>query len=157
MAQPRVLGVDPPGTPAMGTPKRSRWQPLPVGEFVLGHLDAEGVAEPRRPLDGWAANGSYLVIRKLHQDVAGFRSLIHESGQSYPGGPDLLAAKLVGRWPDGTPLSLSPGRARPRPSRRTRPASTTSASPTIPRACAARWAPTSVGPTRATGPAWAAP
>ncbi len=107
VAQPRVMGVDPPGTPAMGTPKRSRWQPLPVGEFVLGHLDAEGVANPA-PADGWATNGSYLVIRKLHQDVAAFRSLIHEAGRSFPGGPDLLAAKLVGRWPDGTPLSLSP-------------------------------------------------
>ena len=107
VAQPRVMGVDPPGTPAMGTPRRSRWQPLPVGEFVLGHLDAEGVVTPT-PAGGWAANGSYQVIRKLHQDVAAFRGLVHETGRDFPGGPDLLAAKLVGRWPDGTPLSLSP-------------------------------------------------
>ena len=107
VAQPRLAGVDPQDRPAAGTPLRTHWQPLPVGEFVVGELDAEGMRAPA-PADGWAANGSYLVIRKLRQDVAAFRSLIHETGRDFPGGPDLLAAKLVGRWPDGTPLALSP-------------------------------------------------
>ena len=31
-------------------------------------------------------------------------------GERYPGGPRLLAAKLVGRWPDGTALAVSPDR-----------------------------------------------
>jgi hypothetical protein len=33
---------------------------------------------------------------------------MEEKGRSYPGGPDMLAAKVVGRWSDGTPLELSP-------------------------------------------------
>ena len=41
-------------------------------------------------------------------DVAAFRRYIAEEGERYPGGPHELAAKIVGRWPDGTPLSLSP-------------------------------------------------
>ena len=38
---------------------------------------------------------------------AAFRRFI-ASQDAYPGGPDLLAAKIVGRWPDGTPLAVSP-------------------------------------------------
>ncbi|MCU0268079.1 MAG: Dyp-type peroxidase [Acidimicrobiales bacterium] len=107
IAQPRLAGVDPPGTPAAGTPRRRGWQSLPLGEFVLGHTDAEGIRAPG-PLHGWGTNGSYVVVRKLYQDVAAFRSLVSEQGRDHPGGPELLAAKLVGRWPDGTPLTLSP-------------------------------------------------
>jgi Dyp-type peroxidase family len=107
VAQPRVDRVEPPGTPANGTPMRWGWKSLPVGEFVLGHPDAEGVRAPV-PADGWAANGSYVVLRKLYQDVAAFRSLVRETGRDFPGGPELLAAKIVGRWPDGTPLALAP-------------------------------------------------
>ena len=107
VAQPRVEGVEPPGTPANGTPRRHGWKSLPVGEFVLGHPDAEGVRGDV-PADGWATNGSYVVLRKLYQDVAGFRALVNETGRDYVGGPELLAAKIVGRWPDGTPLSVSP-------------------------------------------------
>jgi Dyp-type peroxidase family len=112
VAQPGLAGVDAPNTPPRGTPGPRGWQPLPVGEFVLGHTDAEGIAAvpPDAP---WVANSSYLVVRKLYQDVAAFRALTREAGRDYPGGPDLLAAKLIGRWPDGTPLSLSPERADP--------------------------------------------
>jgi deferrochelatase/peroxidase EfeB len=40
--------------------------------------------------------------------VSAFRALVGDLGRDFPGGPELLAAKLVGRWPDGTPLALSP-------------------------------------------------
>ena len=43
-------------------------------------------------------------------DVAAFRRFVADQGRRFPGGPDLLAAKLVGRWPDGTPLVRSPER-----------------------------------------------
>ncbi|MGN6815428.1 MAG: Dyp-type peroxidase, partial [Solirubrobacterales bacterium] len=54
------------------------------------------------------ANGSFLVYRKLHQDVATFRRQLQEAARFYPGGEEMLAAKMVGRWADGTPLALSP-------------------------------------------------
>jgi hypothetical protein len=41
-------------------------------------------------------------------DVAAFRRFVAEHGRAYPTGPDALAAKIVGRWRDGTPLALSP-------------------------------------------------
>jgi deferrochelatase/peroxidase EfeB len=58
-------------------------------------------------------NGSYIVYRKLEQDVAGFwRFLQDESlrikGAVDPGFMVWLAAKMVGRWPSGAPLVLAP-------------------------------------------------
>jgi deferrochelatase/peroxidase EfeB len=50
-----------------------------------------------------------LVWRKLHQNVALFRRVLREAAERYPGGDDVgLAAKVVGRWPDGTPLVTHP-------------------------------------------------
>jgi Dyp-type peroxidase family len=54
-----------------------------------------------------------MVYRKLAMDVAAFRRCVAEHGTRYPGGPDALAAKIVGRWSDGTPLALSPDRPDP--------------------------------------------
>jgi Dyp-type peroxidase family len=53
-------------------------------------------------------NGSYLVLRQLAQDVDGFRRFIDQAGQADPDAGARLAAKMVGRWPDGTPLTRSP-------------------------------------------------
>ena len=49
-----------------------------------------------------------MVYRKLAMDAAAFRRFIATEGEKYPGGAAQLAAKIVGRWPDGTPLSVSP-------------------------------------------------
>jgi Dyp-type peroxidase family len=106
-AQPAVAGgADEP--PTNGTP----WwfglvRPLPPGEFLLGHLDADGERSgaPSLPL---AANGTFLVYRKLSQDVAGFRQWLAANATRLGRDVEWLAAKLVGRWRDGTPLSLSP-------------------------------------------------
>ncbi|WP_424100319.1 hypothetical protein [Moorena producens] len=59
-----------------------------------------------------------LVYRKLAQDVAGFWQFIAEQGHDGEGCPhaptmSLLAAKLVGRWPSGTPLVLAPDQDNP--------------------------------------------
>ncbi len=85
------------------------WRPLRTGEIILGYPDEENV-QPAGPIPpALARNGSYLVYRKLRQDVVAFRRLIAEQGQRYPEGSDLLAAKMMGRHPDGTPLSRSTG------------------------------------------------
>jgi Dyp-type peroxidase family len=86
------------------------WAPLAAGEFLLGLPDeAEEVAAG--PLPGLLArNGTFLVYRKLHQNVGSFRRYLRDMGGLYPGGVELLAAKFVGRWRDGTPLELSPDR-----------------------------------------------
>jgi Dyp-type peroxidase family len=63
-------------------------------------------------------NGSYLVLRQLEQDVAGFhgyldRATRDEAGNSDPQAAERLGAKIVGRWPSGAPLVLDPERDDP--------------------------------------------
>jgi Dyp-type peroxidase family len=113
-AQPAIEGTGIPALPGQGAPLRDgRWRPIRAGEFILGYPDEEG-ALPHAPTpDELGANGSYLVYRKLHQDVAAFRARLSESARLYGGGEQQLAAKIVGRWRDGTPIDLSPERPDP--------------------------------------------
>ncbi|MGH9225036.1 MAG: Dyp-type peroxidase, partial [Acidimicrobiales bacterium] len=54
------------------------------------------------------------VLRKLYQDVAAFRSFLAEAASATGLPEETVAAKVVGRWRDGTPLVLSPDRPDPR-------------------------------------------
>jgi Dyp-type peroxidase family len=113
IAQPAIDGGGVQGRPGDGQPAgRGRWRDVAPGEFLLGHVDEDG-ALPEAPAAPFDRNGTFMVYRKLAMDVAAFRRFIAEQGERYPGGPDALAAKIVGRWPDGTPLSLAPERPDP--------------------------------------------
>jgi len=105
---------------------------LKAGEFLLGHVDEYGdlvpvpsVAQEFDPdriltLDrslparaSFAYNGSFLALRKLAQDVEGFRNFVDRAsrnpdGSSNPERANYLAAKMIGRWPSGAPLTLAP-------------------------------------------------
>jgi Dyp-type peroxidase family len=106
------------------------------GEFVLGYPNEYGRftdrpildpaadpagALPRDPDTGrpdLGRNGSYLVLRQLGQDVRGFWGFLdgvtkRPDGSSDPERRLRLAAKMVGRWPSGAPLALSPDRDDP--------------------------------------------
>jgi Dyp-type peroxidase family len=89
------------------------------GEFVFGY--PKSAADPlmagRVNLPGpwWSRNGSYLVFRRLRQDVAGFWRWVNayaeslEQRSSFRGvTPEWLAARIVGRWPSGAPVSRQP-------------------------------------------------
>ncbi len=90
------------------------WEALATGEFLLGYADEAGEL-PVAPIPHLLGrNGTFMVYRKLHQNVATFRQYLDEKGQLYGGGKEKLAAKFVGRWRDGTPIELSPDRARSR-------------------------------------------
>jgi Dyp-type peroxidase family len=113
-AQPSIEGAGIPDLPGQGAPSSDgRWRPIRAGEFILGYADEEGALPPAPPPNELSTNGSFLVYRKLHQDVVAFRARLAESARLYPGGEEQLAAKLVGRWRDGTPLDLSPERPDP--------------------------------------------
>jgi len=58
-------------------------------------------------LKDFGCNGTYLVFRKLYQDVAAFNGYLdtHTKNEEHKA---LVAAKFVGRWPSGTPLVVSP-------------------------------------------------
>jgi Dyp-type peroxidase family len=115
-----------------GMPRsRSDFDVVRAGEFILGYLNEYGqrterpllpnADDPARMLprdpDGTGAadlgrNGTYLVFRHLSQDVDGFWSYMESAsrrdGGDDPAAPIRLAAKVVGRWPSGAPLVLSP-------------------------------------------------
>jgi deferrochelatase/peroxidase EfeB len=97
---------------------------LALGEVLLGYPDEYGyyaerpLIEPgtelraealppaeddpaRRDL---ARNGSYLVLRQLEQDVRGFWRFVDAAAGHDPGRRGRLAAAMVGRTRDGTPL-----------------------------------------------------
>jgi Dyp-type peroxidase family len=89
------------------------------GQFILG-LPRQDDADPDHPLDplpcpDWAKNGSFVVLRRLRQDVDGFWQTMKDEAARIGSGPEFpgidhtrLASMLVGRWPSGAPFVLSP-------------------------------------------------
>ena len=107
IAQPAVAGTGVAPRPGDGQPDGAGgWREVATGEVLLGYRDEDGTL-PVAPLAPFDRNGTFVVYRKLKMDTAAFRRFV-AAQDAYPGGPDLLAAKIVGRWPDGTPLAVSP-------------------------------------------------
>jgi Dyp-type peroxidase family len=106
---PDFLGVERDTQPGQGKLMTDgTWTPLATGELLLGYADEAGEL-PVAPIPHLlASNGTFMVYRKLHQNVATFRQYLDEKGKLYAGGKEKLAAKLIGRWRDGTPAELSP-------------------------------------------------
>jgi deferrochelatase/peroxidase EfeB len=71
--------------------------------FVLRD-DAENylVPEPRE----LALNGSFAVFKMIKTDVVAFENFLQSNKDKID--PELLAAKMCGRWRNGIPLALSP-------------------------------------------------
>jgi Dyp-type peroxidase family len=125
--QPAIAGVARHDVPGQGVPlrwwpwtrlrhrdavrsesdRRVGWRALRAGEFVLGYGDEDGSAPPA-PAPPLGRNGTFMVWRKLSQDVAGFRAFAEAAANDTGVEPRLAAARLVGRWPDGSPLVLRP-------------------------------------------------
>ncbi|MGZ6705994.1 MAG: Dyp-type peroxidase [Solirubrobacteraceae bacterium] len=114
-SQPAIAGFAREDVPGQGVPYRRwrlgrlRWRPLAAGEFVLGHPDEDGDPPPAPPAP-FDRDTSYLVLRKLRQDVATFRAQVAAEAARLGLGEEEFAARLVGRWPDGSPLALRPDR-----------------------------------------------
>jgi Dyp-type peroxidase family len=107
---------------------------LEPGEFILGYPDGRGQFPPTPqvfvkddpekllpdlppgfprppndpPVRDLGRNGSYLAIRQLEQDVAGFWKYVNAEAVKLCEPADTLAAKMVGRWSNGAPLVSFP-------------------------------------------------
>ena len=89
------------------------WAPLATGELLLGYADEAGEL-PVAPIPHLLANNStFMVYRKMHQNVATFRKYLNEKGKLYSGGNEKLASKFIGRFRDGTPIEVSPDKCDP--------------------------------------------
>lgn len=113
---PRLLDEADPNAWLLARPGRPLVWP---GQFVFGYKQQD----PHNPLRGapqarrgpaWADNGSFIVIRRLTQDVAGFwrfaartAALLRRRGAAGMTA-GRVAALMVGRWPSGAPLMRSP-------------------------------------------------
>jgi Dyp-type peroxidase family len=128
ISQPTVAGLGRTDTPA---------NTIKAGEFVLGYENEYGrytdrptvpaSADPGNILPAHAdtanrhdlgRNGTYLVIRQLGQDVTAFWRFVDDAargpnGQTGDAARTRLAAKMVGRWPNGAPVTVSPDRDDP--------------------------------------------
>jgi deferrochelatase/peroxidase EfeB len=60
-------------------------------------------------------NATYGAFRMQRQDVHGFEAMLDRCAAAAGLHRELIAAKLMGRWRNGTPLSLSPTTAEPQP------------------------------------------
>ena len=112
-SQPAIAGVTDHRTLGDGVAEpEGRWRGLALGEFILGYPDEDstdaGQPLPSAPADPFGRSGTYMVLRKFSQDVALFRKTVKDAAATYAGGEERLRAKIVGRWPNGTPLASSP-------------------------------------------------
>ncbi|HZZ87483.1 MAG TPA: hypothetical protein VFE13_04020 [Caulobacteraceae bacterium] len=109
LSQPFVdlaLGDPPAGG---GTPDvDGSWSPVAPGEIYLDLEDEDGEVQTLPVSPELRRGGTYIVLRKLEQDVSGFHAFLARQRPSDADAQTRLAAQMVGRWPNGTPLSLSP-------------------------------------------------
>ena len=90
--------------------REGNWEPLATGEFILGHVDEAMEYPQTAPSPALLShNGTYMVYRKLHENVGTFNRFLDEQSKHFPGSKEMLAAKFAGRWRDnGAPIVNAP-------------------------------------------------
>jgi Dyp-type peroxidase family len=113
LSQPFVdLGLGDPGAGGGSPSRNGTWTPVAPGEIFLDAPDEDNEAQ-LAPLSRKLTVGStFLIFRKLEQDVVGFRTFLRRQRPDSSDEQDALAAQMVGRWYNGTPLVLSPETSR---------------------------------------------
>jgi deferrochelatase/peroxidase EfeB len=110
IAQPEIRG-------APGRPRRDKQPTVEPGDFLLGrdyvNLYGGNFLGDLPPALG--DNACYAAFRMLRQDVLGFERFLNRWAKQFKLDPELVAAKLMGRWRNGVPLTLSPDVAEPDP------------------------------------------
>jgi deferrochelatase/peroxidase EfeB len=109
ISQPTIESAPPTGPP----------DTMPVaatGQFLLGHPSQhQNFSYPVPAPDALGRNGSFAAFRMLAQDVDAFAALLTDQSRRTGLPEELIAAKMCGRWRNGTPLVLSPGTDAPQP------------------------------------------
>jgi Dyp-type peroxidase family len=105
IGQPAIEGCGIEALPGQG-------RPIKAGEFVLGYPGEAGVPLPMPRPDVLGRNGTFVALRKYQSRVGAFNQFLQERAHTEEE-RELLAAKLVGRWRSGAPLTLAPDRDDP--------------------------------------------
>ena len=100
IGQPAIegSGVDP--LPGQG-------RSIKPGEFILGYPGEAGAPVATVQPEVLGRNGTFLGLRKYQTRVGTFNRFLRDNAQTDEA-RELLAAKLVGRWRNGAPLTLTP-------------------------------------------------
>ena len=92
--------------PVVGANAPARDQ-ISRGDVLLGYGSSRG--DPPPPNNRYLKDGSFLVIRKLRQDVGALQEWLTIQQQIHPNlDPEMLLARLMGRTRQGAPLVPSP-------------------------------------------------
>jgi Dyp-type peroxidase family len=105
IGQPAIEGCGVAPLPGQG-------RAIKAGEFILGYPGEAGVPLPAPQPDVLGRNGTYAGLRKYQTRVGAFNRFLREHAETEQE-RELLAAKLVGRWRSGAPLTLAPDRDDP--------------------------------------------
>jgi Dyp-type peroxidase family len=115
-------GISQPGIARLTQPSKHGQETIATGEFIIGYPDETGhisgeatpaptqgqagyPTDPGTPaLPSWTKDGSFVVFRRLRQNVGAFKDFLSAEAASAQVTADLLGAKLVGRWRSGAPL-----------------------------------------------------
>jgi Dyp-type peroxidase family len=101
-------GIDQPPIEGSGVaPLPGQGRPIKAGEFILGYSGETGVALPLPQPDALGRNGTFVGLRKYQTRVGAFNRFLRAHAET-DDERELLAAKLVGRWRSGAPLTLAP-------------------------------------------------
>ncbi|MBV9622531.1 MAG: peroxidase [Acidobacteria bacterium] len=98
--QPTIEGSGVESPPGYG-------RPIKAGEFILGYPGEAGIPLPMPHPDILGRNGTYVGLRKYQSRVGAFNRFLRANANTEEE-RELLAAKLVGRWRSGAPLTLAP-------------------------------------------------
>src|SRR5262245_13434717 len=101
-------GIDQPAIEGSGVePLPGQGRPIKAGEFILGYAGEAGVPLPMPQPEVLGRNGTFVGFRKYQSRVGAFNRFLRANGSTEEE-RELLAAKLVGRWRSGAPLTLAP-------------------------------------------------
>jgi hypothetical protein len=93
-------------------PLPGQGRPIKAGEFILGYPGEAGIPVPAPRPNVLGRNGTLVGLRKYQSRVGAFNRFLGGHAQTEEE-RKLLAAKLVGRWRSGAPLTLAPERDDP--------------------------------------------
>ena len=105
-------GIDQPPIEGDVAPLPGQGRPIKAGEFILGYPGETGVPLPMPRPDILGRNSTYIGFRKYQSLVATFNRFLRDNGKTEDE-RELVAAKLVGRWRSGAPLTLAPEKDNP--------------------------------------------
>ena len=106
-------GIDQPAIEGSGVePLPGQGRPIKAGEFILGYPGEVGIPLPMPQPNILGRNGTYVGLRKYQSRVGAFNRFLRANGSTEEE-RELVAAKLVGRWRSGAPLTLAPDQDNP--------------------------------------------